>query len=88
MPKSVTFVAQGLSGGGAEMSMLRLAEDLGRNNYDVRIALLWKRGRLADAIPDAQLVEIDGIGHLLPVRAPAALARVVLETTTRAREIR
>jgi pimeloyl-ACP methyl ester carboxylesterase len=43
---------------------------------------------LADAIPDAQLVEIDGIGHLLPVRAPAALARVVLETTTRAREIR
>ena len=42
-------------------------------------------GMLADAIPDAELVEIDGIGHLLPVRAPAALARVVLETMRRAR---
>lgn len=42
-------------------------------------------GMLADAIPDAQLVEVDGIGHLLPVRAPAALARVVLETIERAR---
>ncbi|HEX4778859.1 MAG TPA: alpha/beta hydrolase [Acidimicrobiia bacterium] len=43
---------------------------------------------LAHAIPGAQLVEIDGIGHLLPVRAPAALARVVLETMERARDLR
>lgn len=43
---------------------------------------------LADTIPDATLVEIDGIGHLVPVRAPAALARVVLETIARARETR
>jgi glycosyltransferase involved in cell wall biosynthesis len=60
MPKSVTFVAQGLSGGGAEMSMLRLAEDLRRNDYDVRIAVLWKTGRLADALPEG--IRVDEVG--------------------------
>ena len=60
MPKSVTFVAQGLSGGGAEMSMLRLAEDLSGNDYDVRIAVLWKTGRLADALPEG--IRVDEVG--------------------------
>ena len=60
MPKSVTFVAQGLSGGGAEMSMLRLAEDLEKKDYDVRIAVLWKSGRLAGALPER--IQVDEVG--------------------------
>ena len=64
MAKSVTFVAQGLSGGGAEMSMLRLAEDLGRVGYNVRVAVLWKTGRLADAVPEGIRVDEVGGGRL------------------------
>jgi glycosyltransferase involved in cell wall biosynthesis len=64
MPKSVTFIAQGLSGGGAELSMLRLAEDLRRHNYDVRVAVLWKTGRLADSLPEGVRVDEIGGGRL------------------------
>jgi glycosyltransferase involved in cell wall biosynthesis len=60
MPKSVTFVAQGLSGGGAELSMLRLAEDFERNDFEVRIAVLWKTGRLAEALPAR--IRVDEVG--------------------------
>ena len=64
MPKSVTLVAQGLSGGGAEMSMLRLAEDFGRRGYDVRIAVLWRTGRLVDMLPAGVRVDEIGGGRL------------------------
>lgn len=33
---------------------------------------------LADALPDATLVEIEGVGHMLPWEAPERLARAVL----------
>ena len=64
MPKSITLIAQGLSGGGAEMSMLRLAEELDRSDYDVRVAVLWKTGRLVDAVPEGIRVDEIGGGRL------------------------
>ncbi len=61
MPKSITLVAQGLSGGGAEMSMLRLAEDFVRRGYDVCIAVLWKTGRLVEMLPSGvRVIEVGG----------------------------
>ena len=64
MPKSVTFVAHGLNGGGAEMCMLRLAEELCQRGIDVRIAVLWKTGRLAEALPEGVPVDEIGGGRL------------------------
>jgi pimeloyl-ACP methyl ester carboxylesterase len=40
---------------------------------------------LARGIPGARLDLIDGVGHVLQLRAPAALARVVIDTVARAR---
>lgn len=40
--------------------MLRLAEDLDREGYDVRIAVLWKTGRLVEALPEN--VQVDEVG--------------------------
>lgn len=38
---------------------------------------------LAERIPNARLELIDGVGHVLQLRAPAALARVVVESVER-----
>ncbi len=57
---SIILIAQGLSGGGAEMSMLRLAENFGERGYDVRVAVLNKIGRLLELVPPN--VRIDEIG--------------------------
>ena len=62
--QSVTLITQGLNGGGAEMSMLRLAEDFLRRGFDVRTAVLWRKGQLLDALPSDITVDEIGGGQL------------------------
>jgi glycosyltransferase involved in cell wall biosynthesis len=57
---SIVLIAQGLTGGGAEMSMLRLAEDFVTRGYDVRVAVLRRAGQLVALIPAN--VQVDEIG--------------------------
>lgn len=54
------LVCKGLTGGGAELSMLRLAENFLGRGFDVRIAVLKKKGSLLEMIPSG--VEVDEIG--------------------------
>jgi glycosyltransferase involved in cell wall biosynthesis len=59
--KSVLLICQGLTGGGAEVSMLRLAENFSRRGYQVRIAVLKKAGELLETpLPDIRIDEIGG----------------------------
>jgi glycosyltransferase involved in cell wall biosynthesis len=58
--KSVVLIAHGLSGGGAEMCVLRLAEDISARGYDVAVALLKKKGRLLEFVPPG--IRVDEIG--------------------------
>jgi len=54
----------------------------------VLVGTNWSREparALARGIPGARLDLIDGVGHVLQLRAPAALARVVIDTVARAR---
>ncbi len=39
---------------------------------------------IADGIPGARLVVIEGSGHMIPVEAPAALARLILDLASQA----
>lgn len=62
--KSVALVSHGLNGGGAEICMLRLAEDFGARGYDVKVVVLWKKGRLLDMLPAGVRVDEIGGGRL------------------------
>jgi glycosyltransferase involved in cell wall biosynthesis len=58
--RSVTLVGQGLTGGGAELLMLRLAENFLARGFEVKVAVLKRRGELLPMIPRG--VTIDEIG--------------------------
>lgn len=62
--KSITLIGQGLSGGGAELSMIRLAENFRGRGFDVRVAVLKKKGRLVDHLPPLLAVDEIGGGRL------------------------
>jgi glycosyltransferase involved in cell wall biosynthesis len=61
---SITLVGLGLSGGGAELSMLRLAENFQDRGFDVRVAVIKKKGRLVDLLPPQLPVDEIGGGRL------------------------
>ena len=59
--RSILLICQGLTGGGAETSMLRLADDFSRRGFRVRIAVLKKEGELlGTSLPDLPIDEIGG----------------------------
>jgi glycosyltransferase involved in cell wall biosynthesis len=62
--KSITLIGQALSGGGAELSMLRLAENFQARGFDVRVAVLKKRGRLVELLPPQLSIDEIGGGRL------------------------
>ena len=62
--KSITLIGLALSGGGAELSMLRLAENFQARGFDVRVAVLKKRGRLVEHLPPKLPVDEIGGGRL------------------------
>lgn len=62
--KSITLIGLGLTGGGAEMSMLRLAENFSRRGYLVRVAVLRKVGELLQIGPANVRVDEIGGGRL------------------------
>jgi glycosyltransferase involved in cell wall biosynthesis len=64
MGKSITLVGQGLTGGGAELCMLRLAENFLSRGFTVRIAVLKKKGRLLEMLPRGLPVDEIGGGRL------------------------
>ena len=61
------LIGQGLRGGGAELSMLRLAENFRGRGYDVRVAVLKKKGELAAMLPEGRAFLIEGRDHNLAV---------------------
>lgn len=61
---SIMLIGQGLSGGGAELSMLRLAENFRDRGFEVRVAVLKKRGRLVGQLPPGLPVDEIGGGRL------------------------
>jgi glycosyltransferase involved in cell wall biosynthesis len=64
MGKSITLVGQGLTGGGAELCMLRLAENFLSRGFTVRVAVLKKKGRLVEMLPQGLTVDEIGGGRL------------------------
>jgi glycosyltransferase involved in cell wall biosynthesis len=60
----IVLIAQGLTGGGAEMSMLRLAEDFAGRDFDVHVAVLRRSGQLVSMIPKGLRVDEIGGGRL------------------------
>jgi glycosyltransferase involved in cell wall biosynthesis len=64
MGKSITLVGQGLTGGGAELCMLRLAENFLSRGFTVRVAVLKKKGRLVEMLPRGVAVDEIGGGRL------------------------
>lgn len=57
---SILLVNQGLTGGGAELAMLRLAEYFVSQGYPTRIAVLKRKGVLTGQLPKG--VDVDEIG--------------------------
>jgi glycosyltransferase involved in cell wall biosynthesis len=64
MGKSITLVGQGLTGGGAELCMLRLAENFLSRGFTVRVAVLKKKGSLVGMLPRGLPVDEIGGGRL------------------------
>jgi glycosyltransferase involved in cell wall biosynthesis len=58
--KSILLINQGLTGGGAELAMLRLAKHFVAADHPTRIAVLRKKGVLLDQLPAG--VAVDEIG--------------------------
>jgi glycosyltransferase involved in cell wall biosynthesis len=73
----LVLVCQGLSDGGAELGMLRLAREFAARGFHVRIAVLRKAGRLVDQVPPGvELIEIGGNRLTCVVRLAVLLRRL------------
>ncbi len=72
---SILLINQGLTGGGAELAMLRLAEYFVAHGYETRIAVLKKKGVLVGQLPAGIAVDEIGGGKVSCIFRLAAYLR-------------